>query len=153
MPDTTAPRFACDAMLGSLARWLRAAGYDAFWQEGIDDWDLIRLAQALGRAGPSKSAQDLFDFLQKMASLSPRSQSIRSWVQYELLRSGAVPISEATVAAMDPQHTAGAALAWEALGRHMGTTGDAPATVANCSPAIRSKPLALAGIALGLLDH
>jgi uncharacterized protein with PIN domain len=37
-------RFACDAMLGSLARWLRAAGYDAFWQEGIDDWDLVRLA-------------------------------------------------------------------------------------------------------------
>jgi hypothetical protein len=119
----------------------------------LPDWDLIRLAQALGRAGPSKSAQDLFDFLQKMSSLSPRSQSIRAWVQYELLRGGAVPISEATVAAMDPQHTAGAALAWEALGRHLGQTGDAPATVANCSPAIRSKPLALAGIALGMLDH
>ncbi len=38
-------RFACDAMLGSLARWLRFAGYDSFWQEGIDDWDLIRLAR------------------------------------------------------------------------------------------------------------
>ncbi len=38
-------KFACDAMLGSLARWLRAAGYDSFWQEGIDDWDLIRLAR------------------------------------------------------------------------------------------------------------
>lgn len=25
----TAPRFLCDAMLGHLARWLRAAGYDA----------------------------------------------------------------------------------------------------------------------------
>lgn len=35
-------RFACDAMLGGLARWLRAAGYDASWQEGIDDHDLIR---------------------------------------------------------------------------------------------------------------
>src|SRR5262245_1147210 len=43
------PRFACDAMLGSLARWLRAAGYDACWQEGIDDWDLIRLARDQGR--------------------------------------------------------------------------------------------------------
>jgi uncharacterized protein with PIN domain len=31
-------------MLGSLARWLRAAGYDAFWQAAIPDWDLIRLA-------------------------------------------------------------------------------------------------------------
>jgi uncharacterized protein with PIN domain len=32
-------------MLGGLARWLRAAGYDAAWQAGIDDWDLVRLAQ------------------------------------------------------------------------------------------------------------
>ncbi|MFN4261741.1 MAG: Mut7-C RNAse domain-containing protein [Gemmataceae bacterium] len=46
---TSSPRFACDAMLGKLARWLRAAGYDAFWQEGIDDWDLVRLAQRDGR--------------------------------------------------------------------------------------------------------
>lgn len=44
-----APQFACDAMLGGLARWLRAAGYDASWQEGIDDWDLIRLARREGR--------------------------------------------------------------------------------------------------------
>jgi uncharacterized protein with PIN domain len=42
-------RFACDAMLGSLARWLRAAGYDASWHPGIDDWDLIRLARQEGR--------------------------------------------------------------------------------------------------------
>jgi uncharacterized protein with PIN domain len=49
MSMTTAPRFACDAMLGGLARWLRAAGYDASWQAGIDDWDLIRHAQAEGR--------------------------------------------------------------------------------------------------------
>ena len=31
-------------MLGGLARWLRAAGYDASWQADIDDWPLIRLA-------------------------------------------------------------------------------------------------------------
>jgi uncharacterized protein with PIN domain len=31
-------------MLGGLARWLRAAGYDASWSAGIDDWDLVRLA-------------------------------------------------------------------------------------------------------------
>ncbi len=36
-------------MLGSLARWLRAAGYDTFWQIDIDDWDLIRLALREGR--------------------------------------------------------------------------------------------------------
>lgn len=41
----TEPRLACDAMLGGLARWLRAAGYDATWQANIDDWDLIRLAR------------------------------------------------------------------------------------------------------------
>ncbi len=44
-----APRFACDAMLGALARWLRAAGYDAAWQEGIDDWDLLRQARREGQ--------------------------------------------------------------------------------------------------------
>ncbi|OAI46731.1 hypothetical protein AYO44_10830 [Planctomycetaceae bacterium SCGC AG-212-F19] len=43
------PQFACDAMLGGLARWLRAAGYDACWQEGIDDWDLVRLARRTHR--------------------------------------------------------------------------------------------------------
>jgi uncharacterized protein with PIN domain len=43
------PAFWCDAMLGGLARWLRAAGYDAAWQEGIDDADLVRRALADGR--------------------------------------------------------------------------------------------------------
>src|SRR5437588_8777301 len=38
-------RFACDAMLGGLARWLRAAGYDASCHGGIDDRDLIRLSR------------------------------------------------------------------------------------------------------------
>jgi uncharacterized protein with PIN domain len=47
--DLSNVRFACDAMLGALARWLRAAGYDACWQEGIADWDLVRLAQREGR--------------------------------------------------------------------------------------------------------
>ena len=45
----TCPRFACDAMLGGLARWLRAAGYDASWHPGIDDRDLIDLARREGR--------------------------------------------------------------------------------------------------------
>lgn len=43
------PCFACDAMHGGLARWLRAAGYDACWTPGIDDWDLIRLARRENR--------------------------------------------------------------------------------------------------------
>jgi uncharacterized protein with PIN domain len=49
MTASADPRFACDAMLGSVARWLRAAGYDASWQADIDDWDLIRLARDGGR--------------------------------------------------------------------------------------------------------
>jgi uncharacterized protein with PIN domain len=42
------PAFACDAMLGGLARWLRAAGFEAFWQADIQDWDLIRQARREG---------------------------------------------------------------------------------------------------------
>jgi uncharacterized protein with PIN domain len=36
-------------MLGGLARWLRAAGYDAYWRGDIGDRDLIDLAQREGR--------------------------------------------------------------------------------------------------------
>jgi uncharacterized protein with PIN domain len=41
-------RFYCDAGLGGLARWLRAAGYEAWWESGIDDTDLLRQAEAKG---------------------------------------------------------------------------------------------------------
>jgi hypothetical protein len=37
--------FWCDAGLGGLARWLRAAGHAAFWQPDIDDDDLLRQAR------------------------------------------------------------------------------------------------------------
>ena len=40
-----ATRFFCDAGLGGLARWLRAAGYEAFWIEHIDDDVLLQQAQ------------------------------------------------------------------------------------------------------------
>ncbi len=36
--------FLCDAMLGGLARWLRAAGYPAEFEYGIADADLIARA-------------------------------------------------------------------------------------------------------------
>jgi uncharacterized protein with PIN domain len=36
-------------MLGGLARWLRAAGYDAAWREHIADPDLVRLARQEAR--------------------------------------------------------------------------------------------------------
>lgn len=39
------PEFLCDAMLGGLARWLRAAGYDAEFVHGIDDRRLIQRAR------------------------------------------------------------------------------------------------------------
>jgi uncharacterized protein with PIN domain len=40
--------FFCDAGLGGLARWLRAAGYDARWEEGIHDDELLRRSDRLG---------------------------------------------------------------------------------------------------------
>ncbi len=43
------PRFFCDAMLGGLARWLRAGGYDAAFEHGIDDGDLVERARRQGR--------------------------------------------------------------------------------------------------------
>ena len=46
---TDSPAFFCDAMLGGLARWLRATGYDAAFEYGIDDGALIARAQAEGR--------------------------------------------------------------------------------------------------------
>jgi|SRR5262249_33019220 len=49
MDDSVETCFACDAMLGGLARWLRAAGYDAWWQPDIGDHDLIRLSRYEGR--------------------------------------------------------------------------------------------------------
>ncbi len=42
-------RFACDAMCGGLARWLRAIGYDATWSADIDDGDLVEHASQEGR--------------------------------------------------------------------------------------------------------
>jgi len=38
------PRFICDAMLGGLARWLRAAGYSARFDVRVRDGALVRIA-------------------------------------------------------------------------------------------------------------
>ena len=48
MSDEAAISFLCDAMLGGLARWLRAAGYDAEFEYGIDDAELVRRAEREG---------------------------------------------------------------------------------------------------------
>ena len=42
-------RFAVDTMLGKLARWLRALGYDAAYDPFRDDAALLRLAREEGR--------------------------------------------------------------------------------------------------------
>lgn len=55
------PSFACDVMLGGLARWLRAAGYDASWFSTISDPDLVRYAQTEGRILLSSDG-DPFEF-------------------------------------------------------------------------------------------
>lgn len=39
--------FYCDSGLGGLARWLRAAGYEALWTEGIADDELLRKAREI----------------------------------------------------------------------------------------------------------
>ena len=44
----TIPRFDCDAMLGGLARWLRAAGYEARWQPDVEDRQLVHRCLAEG---------------------------------------------------------------------------------------------------------
>jgi uncharacterized protein with PIN domain len=38
------PRFAADAMLGRLARWLRVLGFDTFYDAAIADPDLVTIA-------------------------------------------------------------------------------------------------------------
>jgi uncharacterized protein with PIN domain len=43
-----APRFLCDASLGGLARWLRAAGYEAAWRAEVPVGDLVAEAGRLG---------------------------------------------------------------------------------------------------------
>lgn len=43
------PRFAADAMLGRLARWLRLLGLDTHFEAHVADADLVRLALQQGR--------------------------------------------------------------------------------------------------------
>ena len=43
------PRFAADAMLGRLARWLRVLGFDTTYNAVLSDHDLVRLADDEGR--------------------------------------------------------------------------------------------------------
>jgi uncharacterized protein with PIN domain len=42
-------RFIVDAMLGTLAKWLRILGYDTLFDSELDDHQVVRLARAEGR--------------------------------------------------------------------------------------------------------
>lgn len=42
-------KFACDVMLGGLAKWLRASGFDVFYDAHIDRSRLFRVAREEGR--------------------------------------------------------------------------------------------------------
>jgi uncharacterized protein with PIN domain len=42
-------KFVADAMLGTLAKWLRVLGYDTIYDTDLDDHQLVRLARADGR--------------------------------------------------------------------------------------------------------
>jgi uncharacterized protein len=46
-PATALGLFYCDAGLGGLARWLRAAGHESLWQPDIDDTHLLHEARRL----------------------------------------------------------------------------------------------------------
>lgn len=41
--------FIVDLMLGSLAKWLRMAGYDAVYDKDLEDEEILRLAREEGR--------------------------------------------------------------------------------------------------------
>jgi uncharacterized protein with PIN domain len=67
------PRFLCDAMLGSLARWLRFFGFDTLFPEpGPEDLELARRAK--------EEARWLLTRDHELASVGPRSVLIRSEV-------------------------------------------------------------------------
>lgn len=53
----TPPRFVLDTMLGKLARWLRALGYDALYFKAADDRQLLQLARREARTLLTRDAR------------------------------------------------------------------------------------------------
>jgi uncharacterized protein with PIN domain len=65
------PRFLCDAMLGSLARWLRFCGYDTLYLgTEPEDTELARIAERDGRWLLTRDRE--------LASAGPRTQLVRA---------------------------------------------------------------------------
>lgn len=70
-PPGHQPRFLCDAMLGSLARWLRFFGYDAvFLEPGPEDRLLAEQARNEGRWLLTRDRE--------LASAGPRTMLVRA---------------------------------------------------------------------------
>jgi uncharacterized protein with PIN domain len=63
-------RFLCDAMLGSLARWLRLFGFDCTYRRDLDDSQLARLAEDEQRWLLTRDRE--------LASSGPRTLLVRS---------------------------------------------------------------------------
>jgi uncharacterized protein with PIN domain len=70
-PAVQLPRFLCDAMLGSLARWLRFFGYDTvFLEPGPEDQVLAEQAR--------EESRWLLTRDRELASAGPRSMMVRA---------------------------------------------------------------------------
>ena len=70
-PSVQRPRFLCDAMLGSLARWLRFFGYDTvFLEPGPENRVLAERARAEGRWLLTRDRE--------LASAGPRTMLVRA---------------------------------------------------------------------------
>ena len=79
LPSDNPPAFFCDAMLGGLARWLRASGYDAAFRHGIDDGVIVAESLETGRIllssdGPMFERKPIRDGLLQ-ALFVPRQQT------------------------------------------------------------------------------
>jgi hypothetical protein len=84
--NTTDPAFLCDCMLGGLAKWLRAAGYDALWQYHAEDSDLVRLAESRGLVFATSDAKIMERRVIRQGSLRavfvPRGLSATQMLEY-----------------------------------------------------------------------
>jgi uncharacterized protein with PIN domain len=52
-----APRFVADSMLGRLAKWLRAFGFDVFYEPFLDDHAVIAAARRRGAVALTRDTQ------------------------------------------------------------------------------------------------
>src|SRR4051812_32005467 len=91
------PSFLCDAMLGGLARWLRAAGYDAEFDPHIDDGSLVRRAAAGGQIVLSSDSGIFERTVVRTASVRalyvPRGQDKLAQLRF-VLRAFELPVCE-----------------------------------------------------------